>query len=299
MSELADPSVLSYYAQPDVMTRGGGDADLLDGLPREPAALCEVVQGLLLHQHWAPAYGVTLSEERKQQVQIRPVSEMLRCIRAIDDRPLTDARPLERRLIGNCRHFSTFLCGILRHQGVAARARCGFGAYFVGGSFEDHWVCEYWNTAQSRWVLVDAQLDALQRAALKTSFDVLDVPRDQFLVAGEAWQRCRRGAADPQRFGIFDMRGMWFIRGNVVRDLAALNRIELLPWDAWGLMSKTEGDVSPEDLAALDRVAVLTLGDNGAVTELRSTYEGDARWRVPKVIRSYTETGERLVALPQ
>src|SRR6516165_7569409 len=32
------------------------------------------------------------------------------------------------------------------------------------GSFEDHWVCEYWNGAEERWVLVDAQLDELQQA---------------------------------------------------------------------------------------------------------------------------------------
>ena len=46
-------------------------------------------------------------------------------------------------------------------------------------------------------------------------------------------QLCRAGQANPDLFGVFDMHGMWFIRGNVVRDLAALNKVELLPWDCW------------------------------------------------------------------
>ncbi|HVN84486.1 MAG TPA: transglutaminase-like domain-containing protein [Candidatus Binatia bacterium] len=291
-------TMLSYYAQPGVMTSPGAHAPAFDGLPSELPALCAVVQGLLIHPFWTGAYGVTLPEERQEEVQLRSVEEMLTRLLALDDRPLTVARPADRRLVGNCRHFSTCLCAILRHHGVPARARCGFGAYFMAGSFEDHWVCEYWNAAQSRWVMVDAQLDAVQRNVVKPPFDVLDVPRDQFIIAGDAWQRCRSGAADPQRFGIFDMRGLWFIRGNVVRDLAALNRIELLPWDAWGLMSKVDADQSAEDLVQLDRVAALTLADDDQFAAVRAVYEGDDRWRVPKVIRSYTQTGERTVTLP-
>ena len=295
---MSEQAVLSYYAQPGVMTSGGAHAERFNGLPSETAALCEVVQGLLLHVHWAGAYGVTVPAQRQEEVQLRSAEEMLARMLALDDRPLTEARPVDRRLVGNCRHFSTFLCAILRHQGVPARARCGFGAYFKAGSFEDHWVCEYWNAAQSRWVMVDAQLDAVQRTVLKPSFDVLDVPRDQFVIAGDAWQRCRNGAADPQRFGIFDMRGRWFICGNVLRDLAALNRIELLPWDGWGLMSTLGTVLSADDLAQLDRVAALTLADNDQFVAMRAIYEGDDRLRVPRVIRSYTQTGERTITLP-
>ena len=87
--------------------------------------------------------------------------------------------------------------------------------------------------------MVDAQLDARQREA-RIPFDPLDVPRTQFLVAGEAWQRCRSGREEPERFGILDLRGLWFVRGNLVRDLSARAKPELLPWDGWGLMAKRE-----------------------------------------------------------
>jgi len=36
-----------------------------------------------------------------------------------------------------------------------------FGAYFEPDRYEDHWVCKYWTVDEGRWVMVDAQLDAL------------------------------------------------------------------------------------------------------------------------------------------
>ncbi len=118
--------------------------------------------------------------------------------------------------------------------------------------FEDHWVTEYWNQEQSRWIFVDAQLDDLQREVLKINFDTLDVPRDQFIVGGKAWQMCRSGEQDPDKFGIFDMHGLGFVRGNLVRDVASLNKMELLPWDCWGVILAEQLD-NPADLPCLTK----------------------------------------------
>jgi hypothetical protein len=284
---------LEYYASLGPMTDPGGHADLLEGLPTDIRALCQCVQGILLHIFWAERYGAMLSEEREQEVQIRSVANMLTRIRELDDQPLTIARPLESRLVGNCRDFATLFCGMLRYQGVPVRARCGFGAYFEPEHYEDHWVCEAWNDDEERWVLVDAQLDAFQCEALDIQFDPCDVPRNQFLVAGKGWQLCRAGQADPNRFGIFDMHGMWFIRGNLLRDLASLNKVELLPWDTWGLMEKEDEDLSAEDMTLLDRVATLALAGSDEFPEVRAIYDTDARLRVPPFVRSYTSTGVR------
>jgi len=272
---------LAYYARPGIMTDPKEYAGQLDGMPTEIPALCEVVQGLLLHIFWAERYGLELTEERKQEVNIRTVQGKLARILELSDQPLTTARPLEQRLVGNCRDFSVLLCAILRHQGVPARARCGFGAYFLPGRFEDHWLCEYWHADEGRWVLVDAQLDAFQRQTLDIQFDPLDVPRDQFLVGGKAWQMCRAGQANPDHFGIFDMHGLWFIRGDLVRDFLALNKVEILPWDGWGDVITDEPDVSDEETAWFDRLAALTLAGNEAFSEIRSLYENDVRLHMP------------------
>jgi hypothetical protein len=277
-----------YYKSQGPMTAPGTYAAEFCALPRDIAALCEVVQGVLIHQELAPfLYRVTLSDEQRRDAHIRPLAETLTRIRALDARPLTIAREPAHRLPGVCRHFSVMLSAILREQGVPARARCGFGAYFTPGKFEDHWVCEYWNAGQARWILVDAQLDALQRKALHIDFDPLDVPRDRFIIAGDAWQMCRAGRAEPHRFGlsfIAGLNGLWFVAGKVLRDLAALNRMESLPWDVWGLMEMNDAGLSDEKKALLDRVAALTLAGDNTFSEMRAIYESDDRLRVPPVV---------------
>lgn len=284
MNPTTTTDLLTYYATPGRMTDPGVHAHLFDGLPGDIAGLCRVVQGVLLHIFWAERYGVQLSEERKGEVQIRAVAPKLQRLLELDSSPLSVARPPERRLVGNCRDFSVLLCAMLRHQGVPARARCGFGTYFLPDHFEDHWVGEYWNAAEGRWVLVDAQLDALQCEAMNIPFDPLDVPRDQFVVAGQAWQMCRSGQADPDKFGIFDMHGLWFVRGNVVRDFLSFNKVEILPWDhGWGFLDAhvpTEEEAKADTLL-FDHFAGLTLAGDGAFAEIRSSYESDPRWPIP------------------
>ena len=159
------------------------------------------------------------------------------------------------------------------------------------GKYEDHWVCEYWHATENRWRFVDGQLDEFQQQALRMRFSPLDVPRTMFITGGKAWQMCRAGQADPDRFGIFDMHGLWFVRGDFVRDVAALNKMELLPWDGWGIIETKDNDLSADDLAFLERVAELTQGDVPQFDAVRAVYESDARLRVPPVIRSYTSAG--------
>jgi hypothetical protein len=275
---------LDIYRRPGMMTAAGAHGGLFDDLPDDVAGLARVIHGLLLHEHWAPAYGVTLTNERRAESHIRPVEQMLARMREREACPLSAARPLGQRLVGTCRNFSVLLVAMLRAKGLPARARCGFGSYFERGKFVDHWVGEYWHAREERWVLVDAQLDEVQCGAIKPDFDPLDVPRDRFVIAGDAWALCRDGTADPANFGILDMSGMWFIAGNVMRDLASLANMEMLPWDVWGAMPQP-GDKIGEDVSAFfDRLAALTRARDVSFADVQALYEGDDRLRVPATV---------------
>ena len=260
-----------YYVTQSVITGPGEYGPLFNALPNDIPALCSILQGLILHGHWAERYGVELSEERRQEANLRKVSRQLGRIMELNDSPLTTTRPAESRIVGNCRDFSVLLAAILRHKGIPARARCGFGTYFIPHHYEDHWVCQYWKADEARWVMVDAQLDEFQRKWLNIGFNTFDMPEGYFLPAGRAWQLCRTGQADPESFGISDCHGMWFIGGNVVRDLLSLNKIELLPWDEWGLMPGINvQDIPAEQAGLLDRIATVTLAGNEAFAEVFS-----------------------------
>lgn len=271
---------LDFYRAPVDLSAAGRHAAMFDGLPRDVGALARIVQGLLIHEHMTEAYGVKLPQERHAEAHVRPVVGMVERIVASDPRPLSDARSPDGRYVCVCRSFALLMVAMLRSQGVPARARCGFGAYFEKGKFYDHWVAEYWNAAEARWILVDAQIDDRQRRMFGIALDTLDVPREQFLVAGDAWRLVRDGKADPKAFGILDMWGAWFIASNIVRDVAALNNREMLPWDVWGVMQpKDEG----LDLAFLDRLADLTHEPDAHFEELRAVFR-EPRLAVPKTV---------------
>ena len=287
-----------FYTRPGPMTSPGRYAPLLAGLPRDIPGLAAIAHGLLIHEHMVAGYGVTLSGEQRESVHARPVERMLELIMAGDGRPLDVAREPAARLPVVCRHFTVLMVAMLRAQGTPARARCGFGGYFHETMFEDHWVCEYWHAGQQRWILVDAQIDARQRDLFSIDFDVADVPRDRFLIAGEAWARCRCGAADPDTFGlsIVNEAGDWWIAGNLMRDAAALRNVELLPWDCWGAMPGPEDAISADLADLLDSMAALTQDPDAAFADLRQLLEDDERVRVPAVVRNAVrDREERLI----
>jgi hypothetical protein len=269
------------YAKPGPMTSAGKYADLLRTLPRELPALTSAIQGLQVHEYMLEGYGVSVPDSRKRETHLRRLDHMLGAMQARDSRPLDRTREPNDRLIGVCRHFTLWFVGALRAHGIPARARVGFASYFNPPQFEDHWVGEYWNEKEKRWVLVDAQLDALQRKGMKIDFDPLDTPRDRFVVAHEAWTGCRSGKLDPKRYGFspVNMTGLWFIAGDLLRDATALNGVELLPWDVWGAMTKPDEEITPDALAFFDRLAKLTAAPEEHARELSSLYASDARLR--------------------
>jgi Transglutaminase-like superfamily len=280
--------VHEFYVQPAVMTSAGQYGPLIAALPGDVPALAAAVQGVFIHEHIAPVYGVTLSDEERASVHVRPAETLLELITARDGRPLDEPRAPEARLPVNCRHFTVLMTAMLRAHGTPARARCGFGAYFTNGFFEDHWVCEYWHAGQQRWILVDAQIDETQRKLFSIDFDVTDVPRDQFLVAGAAWASCRSGTAEPDRFGLslVGESGDWWIAANLMRDAAALGNLELLPWDCWGAMPAPGRPVGEADRTLFDRLAALTQEPDTCLAELRRLCQEDARLRVPETVRN-------------
>jgi hypothetical protein len=271
---------------------------MFSDLPDEISALCKVVQGLLIHEGWARAYGTSMPESRNLESSIRMVSKKMDRILELSDRPLIETRPAEQRLFSICRDFALLLTAMLRQKGIPARVRYGFATYFFPPDvigYGDHVITEYWNAREQRWVLVDAQLDELQCKAVHISFDPCDVPRDVYLTADVAWQRCRNQEADPKNFGFLpDYTGLWYVKGHLARDIAALNKIEMLCWDYWGIFERRDSDLPDDDLELLDKVVILSLAGNEALGELHSLYRQDMRLRVSPVVKSwYVEDEEK------
>jgi hypothetical protein len=251
-------------------------------LPADIPSLARVIGGVMVHRDCTTAFGFELPPARRDEANTRDLSAILTHLSSTMSDPPAEVSPLAprppaERFAGTCRDFAVLLVAMLRAQGRPARARAGFAGYFAEGWYDDHWVAEVWQ--DESWRLIDAQLlSADPGTYTKLEIDATNVPRDAFLVGGQAWLECRTSRRDPSRLGVHSagLSGMWEIQGNVIRDLAALNRDETLPWDNWGLIPTHYDKLPAEDVALLDKLAEVSAA-GGPLSKVQEAYHSDPR----------------------
>lgn len=250
--------VIDYSSPGPLTSLDGIDPTVLEPVAGDPVEICLPVHALVIQPNDAQAIG--MPSERFDENQMRPVTSIVRALLALDPVPLNVPRESENRVISTCRHFAVLSCALLRYRGIPARVRCGFATYFQPGQGLDHWITEYWDDATSRWVRIDSEV---------LSMSVLPHPEDlrpgEFLSGGEAWSAFRCEDIDATRFGVYGSEnwGAGEIRGNAVKDLVALNKVETLPWDVWGRMEEAyEGETGPDYDCLLDELAAVCAADD-------------------------------------
>ncbi|WP_433160341.1 transglutaminase-like domain-containing protein [Kribbella sp. CA-247076] len=257
-----DYAVQTEYSDPGV------HAWLFDALPDDVAGIAAVVRNLLIHYR---AGGVEFTGDRLAEIDHRWVEVMLATDQKHNGTALAVPREPVDHVAGCCRDYTLMFVSVLRHKGIPARSRVGFGDYLADGYSHDHVVAEYWNG--DRWVMFDAQMDPAE----VRSFDVQDMPRGPFRSAAEVWLGVRAGDLDPDLFGTgpgSPIGGTWFIRNYVHFQLAHLQGVELLLWDNWGELADT--DLTGANLSLTDRIAELMVaadnGDETATEQLADLY---------------------------
>ena len=254
------PAPATYVAPGPHTELAPEQATAVRALGLDPRGLCRLAQGLVRDP--GDAFGTSLTPEQLADRNTRPVRTLLERLAERDPAPLDQPRLPDHRIVGTCRHVAVLATALLRAASVPARARCGFASYFVPDRWVDHWITELWSPGEARWIRVDAEI-----MDLGVVHDAFDLPPGAFLTGGEAWQAVRSGAADAMAFGVAGTEhwGPGEIRGNAIRDLAALQKIEVLPWDEWGEMTASyEGATGAAFDEAIDHLATACAIDDRA-----------------------------------
>ncbi|QKV76262.1 transglutaminase-like domain-containing protein [Amycolatopsis sp. Hca4] len=279
-----------FYVSHSRFSDPGPHADWLDATPADVAALREAATQLVFH-YWGsgPITEHGFPAARNDEITLRYAADMWARLRELDPAPPGAPRPPLHRIVGCCRDFTLLFVSMARHHGIPARARVGVASYLMPGWYLDHVVAEV-RTADG-WRLVEAQLPPGFRDPVDdVEFDLLDVPRDRFRTGAEAWTAVRAGELDPALLVVNPDLDVPFLRGipyawqNIVRDLAALNKHEMLQWDIWGALDDSV-ELAPATLARADELAELMTGAD--VDQLRTAFQADDV-RVPPVIHTVT-----------
>jgi hypothetical protein len=173
---------------------------------------------------------------------------------------------------------------MLRYQGIPARMRVGYATYTWGEpKLENHFVVEYFNG--QRWVLLDAQVDRVQREFHKLDFDTLDMPRSKFVLAGEAWQGLGNGTIKPEQIGMggpkgWESHGYQFVQIDLIADCWALDKVELFTGEANDLGKTPHERLSGEQVKLFDALAQYSTASAMDTKGLRSKIENATTTRV-------------------
>ena len=170
----------------------------------------------LIHNYTAKVQGLALPAGRMAHMDTVGAEAILDNVLGLDPAPLGVERPPERRMVGFCYHFALLHCALLRATGTPARIRCGFARYFEPRWWMDHWVVEYWDGDD--WLLADPQIG---RSGLSG---------DDFQTGVTGWTQCRDGASTPGSYGNGELWGWDELRGSLINDVAALNKVEVAGW---------------------------------------------------------------------
>lgn len=107
-----------------------------------------------------------------------------------DKRGFTLGREVQDKVVITCRYVSVLLASILKAKGIPARCRSGYANYFSkerGSTYYDHWIVQYYNEKESRWVNVDAD------NIYQVDFNQWDFPKKEFKWIAEVWLDVRSG----------------------------------------------------------------------------------------------------------
>ncbi len=287
---------IARYRDHSVISDPGRHAGWIEALPSDVASLHGAANQLVFHYFQRDAFSRHgISDDRVGEIDTRYAADMFDLLRSKDDGPLGTPREPARRMIGCCRDYSLLLVAMARQHGIPARSRVGFATYLIPGWAADHVVAEVWDERVGRWRLVDGNLAiGYVDPDDGQELDVLDLPRDRFLVAPEAWRRCRSGEADPESFGVSPSRPEPYLRGwpyllhNLLADLAALDRRDPVLWDVWGL-GHPDATVGDAEMWLLDELAGdLVAGPDEATVARWLAHEA---FRIPATLQSWSPAG--------
>jgi hypothetical protein len=269
----------TFYASHSIYSEPGPYRETLMRSGSEPDLIARWIGSFMQHPRGAESEERGFTPEQAADLELRSVAEILSV--AVKRKVLeSDAR---LKVGGVCRDFALLAVSRFRECGTPARLGVGFADYLVQDHWEDHWLCE-WHDGE-RWKRLDVEFAAIGGV----SFDPLDVPRERFLTASEAWFRVKDEPQIASRFGVssLGLGGEWFVVGSLLREIAALRKLELKPWDYWGLskdLSPVSTELSHQARTMLDHLASRL---ETATVDGEDEPEAIADWPLPEQVVSF------------
>ena len=212
--------------------------------------------------------------KNEDELYITAVS-MLAGILRFDETGFTKNRDVSKRITVSCRQASVLFSAILKAKGIPCRSRAGFMDFGdAGESFLEHWVNEYWDFNENRWVLAD--VDGYYEYEQRFGYSQFDLPRRKFVTAPEAWLYLRRNTLD-KKLDVFSPNLLEGVCEYLFMDFHALMNNEIFySYQPLYLRGGIQG-LSESELDELDYLAELLADPDKNMEKIEELYMTDEK----------------------
>lgn len=205
-----------------------------------------------------------------------------------DEKGFYIGRPVEKRLNLTCRYISVLTSAILKANGIPCRCRAGWARYLRKNKCLDHWVNEYWNNEENRWVMFDMD-DLYDRDYMNFRFysenkiadEYLDFGKEQFYTAAEAWLEYRK---DKNFINNFQYGSSKSLAKEVLKylflDFLSVMNFEVNYKFFPMAFNKNFDKLSDIELNEIDNLAKLMLNVDENFDEIKNLYDNNPKYRM-------------------
>lgn len=286
--------ILNHYLETGTYTFSGPYEDYFKSLPDDIAELSRLVCSQVIHR-------VTLKDGNSGANENLIYGDMtkfpwyrLRCdddvlmtaaamtteLFRLDTRGFTFDRAAQNKIVVTCRYVSVLMSAILKAKGIPCRSRSGFAPYLRIGSSVDHWINEYWDEKESRWVAIDAD-GFFDEQTL--GFNQYDIAKDKFDYAGKTWLDIRNGKTLGSHFIYADGMGTNSLKA-VIRaifyDFHSLMNNEISYEFQPKYVSKKFESLTENNLREIDSLALLLTDPDKNFEKIKKLWETEKKFRI-------------------
>ncbi len=292
--------ILNFYKKTSLYTNLGLYKDFAINLPNDIKELCLLQRNQIIHpfdlcdekmrndpnSFYGDMTKVTKTSLNFENDLFPTAQSMLAELLRRNENYSKD-RKIEDKIHVCCREQAILLASILKAKGFSARVRSGFATYcnLTNKEAGDHWICEYYNDQEKRWILVDADMYFDEETLLEyhIDFNLLDIPRNKFIFGAEAYLGLRKGkynaneiyyASSPKTIGIkAALHGLFY-------DFHSLMNDEIIFLHLPKYILDKNLNLTEDELKELDDLANLMLEPDVNFFKLREIWNNNLKYRI-------------------
>jgi len=289
--------ILDFYKEFSVYTNPGLYEKVLKGLPNKVEEIGSLIRANIIHRTTLAAGNTGINKDKrfgnmgKIPWHRQPEDDILVTSSAIlaelyrrDKRGFVKDRKEKDKLVVTCRFVSILVASILKSKRIPCRVRAGHASYFdmgkLGKVSTDHWINQYWNDKEKRWITVDVD----GSWSLNEKFDSYDLPEGKFDFAADAWLSIRNKRINPDYFyNACGLKGAVVVLWSLFYDFHCLMNDEIIysygPSNGFGNPAKFS-KLSEKELKSLDELAKLMKYPDENFDELQKIWDTKKEFRL-------------------